>query len=438
MEEMPFSFHLSAGASVIVGFSGGADSVALLHVLHRRGYRCVAAHCNFHLRGEESMRDEAFARTFAETLHIPFEKTDFDTLRYASEHKISVEMAARALRYAWFETLRAGYRAEAIAVAHHRDDSVETVLLNLIRGTGIRGLTGIRERSGYVVRPLLEAGKKEILDYVRENGLEYVTDSSNLSSEYARNMIRLQVMPLLQAVNPSAPEAIARTALHLMQAEKVYDGAMATAKSLVLSDGSGGEKRVDIRKLQAFASPEALLHEILSGYGFNPSVVRDIGDVLDGQPGKLFFSPTHKLVKDRDFLILKPVDGAGGDGGRFIIPETVDAVEYPVSLKMETLPYTPGFRFDPDRSVACFDRDRLHFPLYLRRWQAGDTFIPFGMKGKQKISKYFKDHLYSRFQKEAHWLLCSGDDIIWIVGERTDNRYRVSETTQTVLRLSQG
>jgi tRNA(Ile)-lysidine synthase len=430
------NIQLSTETPVIVGFSGGSDSVALLHILHNSGYRCIAAHCNFHLRGEESMRDEIFARAFAETLQIPFEKIDFDTLRHALEHKISVEMAARELRYAWFETLRIKHQAEAIAVAHHRDDKVETVLLNLIRGTGIRGLTGMKEQAGHIVRPLLNAGKKEILEYIRENRLEYVTDSSNLSPEYTRNKIRLEVMPLLQAINPSAVEAIERTALHLSQVDKVYEDAVGKAKSSVISDGGNGEKRIDILKVQAFPSPEALLHEILSGYGFNPSVIRDIGDVLTGQSGKQFFSITHKLVKDRDFLILKPVNDAGDTGNGFTIPEDAGTVTYPVSLKMETVRYTSGFRFDPDKSVACFDKDKLRFPLYLRKWRAGDMFVPFGTKGKQKIAKYFKDHLYSQFQKEASWLLCSGDDIIWIVGERTDNRYRVEETTQTVYRIN--
>jgi tRNA(Ile)-lysidine synthase len=416
---------LSSGATVIVGFSGGADSVVLLHVLHRLGYRCIAAHCNFHLRGAESLRDERFACRFAQSLHIPVEKTDFDTRRYASEHKISVEMAARELRYAWFETLRAAYQAEAIAVAHHRDDSVETVLLNLIRGTGIRGLSGIRIRSGALVRPLLELDKEEILAYIREHRLEFVTDSSNRTPEYIRNIIRLQVIPLLQTINPSVLNAVERTAGHLSQALKVYAAAIAQAKSRVLEPEKNGVIRVNIKKVLAFSSPEALLHEILSEYGFNDAVIRNIGEALDKQPGKLFYAPSHRLIKDREWLIIHPTDAAPDTS--FDIPEGTECITRPISLTLETLACIPDFSFAQDSSVACFDKDKLRFPLHLRRWREGDVFVPFGMKGKQKISKYFKDHHFSREQKEAAWLLCSGDDIIWIVNERTDNRYRVGE-----------
>lgn len=434
---------LSPGATVIVGFSGGADSVALLHVLHRLGYKCIAAHCNFHLRGAESLRDEMFACNFAQSLHIPVEKTDFDTRRYASEQHISIEMAARDLRYAWFETLRVNCQAEAIAVAHHQDDSVETVLLNLIRGTGIRGLSGIRVRSGAVVRPLLGVGKAEILAYIREHRLDFVTDSSNQTLEYTRNIIRLQVLPLLQTINPSVADAIERTASHLSQAVKVYEAAIAQAKSTVLVSGENGDIRVDIKKIQTFPSPEALLYEILSGYGFNDSVIRDIGDALNGQAGKLFYAPSHRLIKDREWLIIHPMDAPPTPDVSLDIPEAMERITIPISLAlslpfsltMETLACSPDFPFSSDQSVAYFDKDKLRFPLQLRKWRKGDVFVPFGMKGKQKVGKYFKDHLFSRSQKEAAWLLCSGDDIIWIVNERSDNRYRVGPETRSVLIL---
>jgi tRNA(Ile)-lysidine synthase len=430
---------LSPGATVIVGFSGGADSVALLHVLHRLGYKCIAAHCNFHLRGAESLRDETFACNFAQSLHIPVEKADFDTRRYASEQHISIEMAARDLRYAWFETLRVNCQAEAIAVAHHQDDSVETVLLNLIRSTGIRGLSGIRVRSGAVVRPLLGVDKKEILAYIREHRLDFVTDSSNRTLEYTRNIIRLQVLPLLQTINPSVTEAIERTADHLSQVVKVYEAAIDQAKSTVLASGDNGAIRIDIKKIQTFPSPEALLYEILSGYGFNDSVIRDIGDALNGQAGKLFYAPSHRLVKDREWLIIHPIDAAPTPDVSFDVPETMERMTIPLSLTlsltMETLAYSPDFPFSSDKSVAYFDKDKLRFPLQLRKWREGDVFVPFGMKGKQKVGKYFKDHLFSRLQKEAAWLLCSGDDIIWIVNERSDNRYRTGQGTRSVLIL---
>jgi tRNA(Ile)-lysidine synthase len=426
---------LSPGATVIVGFSGGADSVALLHALHGLGCRCVAAHCNFHLRGEESMRDEAFARAFADTNGICFEKIDFDTRRYASEQKISVEMAARDLRYGWFESLRTKHNAEAIAVAHHRDDNVETALLNLIRGTGIRGLTGMAVRSGHVVRPLLGVGKRDILDYLTANGLTFVTDSSNLTFEHTRNIVRGQVLPLLQTINPSITDAVERTIRHLLEVEKVYDGAIAEAKrSAFIPADEDGTVRIDMRAVQAFASPEALLYELLSGYDFGASVIRDVVRSLSGgQSGKLFYSSSHRLLKDRDFLILTPVDTANDPCAEFFISEDDDRITYPISLTIETLPASAGFSFTADQSTAYFDRAMIRFPLHLRRWRAGDIFVPFGMQGRQKIGKYFKDHLFSLAQKEAAWLLCSGEDVIWIVGERADNRYRVRRETQQVL-----
>jgi tRNA(Ile)-lysidine synthase len=383
------------------------------------------------------MRDEDFSRTFAQHLQIPFEKADFDTVRYASQHKISVEMAARQLRYAWFETLRTKHHATAIAVAHHKNDSVETVLLNLLRGTGIHGLTGIKKHSGYIIRPLLHTGKQEIMNYIHHHHLPYITDSSNLSPKYTRNKIRLEILPLLQTLNPSVVDAIERTAMHLLQAAKIYDAAIETAKPQVLSDGNNGEKRINIPKLQAFPSPEALLYEILTGYGFHPSVIRNINDLLSAQPGKHFSSPTHQLLKDRDTLILKPSGNTHPPStATFPLAENTTAITHPLHMKMETLPHTPDSPPTTDKTIAHFDKDKLHFPLHLRKWQQGDTFIPFGMKGQQKIAKYYKDHHYNQFQKENTWLLCSGNNIIWIVGERIDNRYRINETTKTVYRLT--
>ena len=240
---------------VLVGLSGGADSVALLSVLVRLGYACVALHCDFHLRGEESERDAAFARTFAESLGVPFYQTDFDTVAYAREHHLSIEMAARALRYAWFEELRERLGAQAIAVAHHRDDSVETVVMNLIRGTGIRGLTGIRPRNGFVVRPLLCVSRADIVAWLENQGIRYVTDSTNLSDAYTRNFIRLNVLPLLERINPSVREAIARSAEHLSAVASVYAYEIARAREeVIVSEGC-----LSIEALCRFPAPEAIL-----------------------------------------------------------------------------------------------------------------------------------------------------------------------------------
>ncbi len=426
------------GDRIIVGLSGGADSVALLYYIRQSGYDCIAAHCNFHLRGEESMRDETFSGNFASSLQIPFEKIDFDTLAFAAKHKISVEMAARELRYAWFEELRIKYHANVIAIAHHRNDDVETVLLNMIRGTGIRGLTGIRPKTGFIVRPLLCLNKEEILEYIQKKQLQYITDSTNLQDEFTRNRIRNRIIPLLQEINPSVLDAISRTSRHLSQVEKIYFPAIQKGIDSVCSCGSTGQTLIDIEKLLTYPSPEALLYEILSEYNFNNSIINEIGNSLHAQSGKQFFSPTHRLVKDRKYMELSLRTDSEEEPMEYTLSEHTEAWDIPVHLECRSLPYTSGFVFETNKNIAYFDKDLLQFPLKLRKWEEGDFFIPFGMKGQQKISKYFKDHRFSLPEKERTWLLCSGNDIIWVVGQRSDNRYRVTSGTRNIYQIRFG
>ncbi len=241
-------------STIIVGISGGADSVVLLYVLNQLGYQCIAAHCNFHLRGKESLRDELFSKSFTESLKIPFEKTDFNTKEYAQEQRISIEMAARELRYTWFECLRKKHKAKAIVVAHHQDDSVETFLLNIIRGTGIHGLTGIKAKVGYISRPLLCITKQEILDYAEQKGLAYVTDSSNLENDYIRNKIRLDILPQMKIINPSVQESIHRTIGNLQQVSNIYDSNIQIAQEQVFDKS---ENSISIPKLQSYIEPKA-------------------------------------------------------------------------------------------------------------------------------------------------------------------------------------
>ncbi len=406
-------------AKIIVGLSGGADSIALLHLLHQAEYSCIAAHCNFQLRGEESLRDERFCTFFAHSLEILFEKITFDTRTYSLNHRISIEMAARELRYTWFEELRLKYNADAIAVAHHKDDSIETVLLNLIRGTGIHGLTGIHPKSKHIIRPLLCIDKKEILHYAKENNLNYVTDSTNLESEYIRNKIRLQIIPMLQEINPSVSNAIERTANNLFHTVKIYDDSIKKGINNVVSHNDTGEITICIKQLLSYPSPETLLYEILSTYHFNSITIGEIMNSLTKQSGKLFYSSTHQLVKDRKSLILK-------EKNQIKLPQ----------LETKILPYSDNFELQPDKNIAYFDFDKLKFPLTIRQWKEGDYFIPLGMTGKQKISKYFKDHLINRIQKDNTMLLCNEEDIIWIIGERIDNRYCITKNTKFVYQVS--
>ena len=416
---------------VLVGLSGGADSVALLSVLVRLGYACVALHCDFHLRGEESERDAAFARTFAESLGVPFYQTDFDTVAYAREHHLSIEMAARALRYAWFEELRERLGAQAIAVAHHRDDSVETVVMNLIRGTGIRGLTGIRPRNGFVVRPLLCVSRADIVAWLENQGIRYVTDSTNLSDAYTRNFIRLNVLPLLERINPSVREAIARSADHLSAVASVYAYEIARArKEVIVSEGC-----LSIEALCRFPAPEAILYELLKEYGFSRWVSVEVFDALRKESGKVFYSKTHRLLKDRAYLSIVPLEREA-EKTSFLLDPSREIYREPVGLAFRELLITPDFQIEKNRRFAYFDADKLRFPLTLRKWREGDWFVPFGMKGRQKLSDYFSDHKFSRIEKEKAWLLCSGDAIIWLIGERADNRFRIDSGTKRVLAVN--
>ena len=416
---------------VLVGLSGGADSVALLSVLVRLGYACVALHCDFHLRGEESERDAAFARTFAESLGVPFYQTDFDTVAYAREHHLSIEMAARALRYAWFEELRERLGAQAIAVAHHRDDSVETVVMNLIRGTGIRGLTGIRPRNGFVVRPLLCVSRADIVAWLENQGIRYVTDSTNLSDAYTRNFIRLNVLPLLERINPSVREAIARSAEHLSAVASVYAYEIARAREeVIVSEGC-----LSIEALCRFPAPEAILYELLKEYGFSRWVSAEVFDALRKESGKVFYSKTHRLLKDRAYLWIVPLEREA-EKTSFLLDPSREIYREPVGLTFRELPITPDFQIEKNRRFAYFDADKLRFPLTLRKWREGDWFVPFGMKGRQKLSDYFSDHKFSRIEKEKAWLLCSGDAIIWLIGERADNRFRIDSGTKRVLAVN--
>ena len=419
---------LTAGKPVLVGVSGGADSIALLTVLVELGYSCIVGHCNFHLRGEESMRDECFTETYARKLGLPFVKVDFNTRDYAAEHHLSVEMAARELRYAWFEEMRCVHDAQAIAVAHHRDDNVETVLMNLIRGSGIRGMSGIRPKNGFVIRPLLSVARQVILQWLAERQLEYVTDSTNLSAAYTRNFIRLRVLPLLETINPSVRTAINRTAEHLAETESLFAYVMADARKRVFE----AENRLSIKALMQYPSPKTVLFELLKAFHFTPSSVDEIFLSLNKESGKLFFSSSHRLVKDRDCLLLSPLAAAGEKEVYFLTGEE-GRWSGPIDLAFSRIVRIEELHIQKDKDIAYFDLDKLKFPLVLRHWQQGDWFVPFGMQGRKKLSDYFSDKKFSRLEKEQVWLLCSGDEVIWIVGERSDNRFRVECATKRCL-----
>ena len=403
---------------VLVALSGGADSVALLRILLSLGYTCECAHCNFHLRGLESDRDENFVRQLCEEHSIPLHVTHFDTLTYAKEHHLSIEMAARELRYNWFEHLRKEIGASVIAVAHHRDDSVETFFLNLMRGAGINGLKGIPVKNGYIVRPLLSVSREEILDYLQAINQGYVTDSTNLEDEYMRNKIRLNILPLMKEVNPSVMETIQETTFRLSEVANIYQKDRMEAIAHKVISVSPELYQISLTDILEDVAPISLLHEVLSPKGFNASQIRDIYRSLSSsQSGKRFFTTEWEVLRDREYLWVQK------KGSSQLIPELI----------MEEVERTPSFVIPRDKHIACLDADLLNHPLTIRKWEKGDKFVPLGMNGKKKVSDYLTDKKFSLFQKENQYVVCSGEDIVWLVNERSDHRYRITDSTQRIL-----
>ena len=418
---------LDRSKSVLVALSGGADSVALLIVLLKLDYRCEAVHCNFHLRGEESDRDEAFVREICQRYKTPLHVLDFDTRDYAKKNGISIEMAAREQRYNAFEELRCNINAGAIAVAHHIDDSAETLLLNLVRGTGIKGLRGIQPKNGYVVRPLLCVGRNDIIEYLQWRGESFVTDSTNLTSDYTRNKLRLEIIPKLAEINPSIKESIASTAQRISEAELIYRSAIAEAIKRVKK-----EDYIDIELLHKEIAPTTLLHEILSPLGFNSTQVENILASTTAEGGKTFYTAEWCVIKDRNKLIITPKRAYKEQ--EVILPmngviETVQGVLESTCLIFNgDIPKT--------RDIACLDVEKLHLPLTLRSLRQGDRFAPFGMRGTKLVSDYLTDckRCFIEMQEQRVVVEMSGE-IVWVVNERPSARCSISKDTKNIIRL---
>lgn len=410
---------LSLSDLYIVALSGGADSVALLLLLDEMGYKVHALHCNFHLRGEESDRDERFCEDLCLKKNIPFHRIHFDTLMYAETHKMSVEMAARELRYRYFEQLRKDIGAEGICVAHHQDDTVETVLLNLVRGTGLRGLTGIQPRNGAILRPLLCVTRAEIEAYLATKQQDYVTDSTNLETDFVRNKIRLQVVPLLRQLNPAVSENIVRTAEHLTEAQKVLDTVVDTYK---------GSNQLDLCALQQVGSAEYIVFEWLKQYGFNGSQVQQ---VISAETGSIFSSPTgYEVLKDRDRLLVEPTIMAFTpiripEEGTYVLPD---------DRRLNVRRSNPFV--SKDSHEATLDARQVRFPLTVRRVEEGDWMIPYGMTGRKLLSDLMTDLKMSLFDRRRQLVVVDAQGaVVWAIGLRTDHRCRVTDATQEVIAI---
>lgn len=421
---------LDASATHLVALSGGADSVALLLVLRRLGYSVEAAHCNFHLRGEESDGDERFVGELCGRLGVALHVAHFDTRAYAEAHRVGIETAARELRYGYFGKLRrdVGDGRGEVCVAHHRDDAVETLLMNLLRGAGVHGLTGIRPRNGHVVRPMLDVSRDEIVDFLRAEGQDYVTDSTNLVADVVRNRVRLQVLPLLNDINPAASANIGRTARRMAEVERLWDEQVGAYLSAHFRDGSIG-----ISDVERHPSPECLLHELLSPRGFTPSQVEQVAAGLRGPTGRRFESPTHEAAIDRGRLV---VGERGGELPTMAVPEAGTYV-YGGGGGRLRVEVSGLVRVSKSAAEATLDADKVGFPLAVRPVRRGDRFQPFGMSGSRLVSDYLTDRKRNVLEKRRQLVVTdAAGRIVWLVGERTDQRFCVDGTTKKVLCMS--
>ncbi len=401
------------GELVMVGVSGGADSVALLSLLRHLGLPLHALHCNFELRGEESHRDEDFVRHLCAKWNVPLSVKHFFTASYAQAHDLSIEMAARQLRYEWFDTQVKEFGAQAVAVAHHLDDQAETVLLNLVRGTGLLGLCGMKERQGIVVRPLLNVRKSEILDYLTSEGQDYVTDSTNLEREALRNRLRLDIIPLLRNLNPKVDEALCHTAKIIGESLPIYRLGL----DKIFRQNDVTPDRMPLSLLRSHPSAATLLHEWLAPYSFNASQEEQILSTLHAVPGRRWESPSTILLLDRGNLLLAPRKAPAAPPPR--LSQTIVSAVAKSGL-----------------GTAYFDADLITKPLTLRLVRQGDAFYPFGLGKRRLLSDFMTDQKLNLFQKQSQYVLCHGEDIIWVVGLRSDHRYRVTSNTTRILKIS--
>lgn len=416
---------------VLLAVSGGIDSMVLLHLFEKSGFDYGIVHCNFQLRGDESEQDERFVRQQVLIHGVPSFFERFETEEFARLNGISIEMAARELRYAFFEKIRKENQYDYIATAHHQDDLIETFFLNLSRKTGIKGLTGIKEKSGYIIRPLLFAGRNEIENYARQEFIDFREDSSNQEVIYQRNFIRHKIIPLFTEMNPASRKNILATIENLKDADTIYSRFFEAEKHKV-TENTADSLIIDIELLKKSALPKLVLLEILSAFNFNPAVVEEVFQSLESEPGKQFYSKTHRLIKDREKLFISEVTE---EENRVFYIESVDKELFePMELAIENLP-AKDFAIRKEKNIACLDFEKLEFPLLIRKWQSGDYFQPLGMTGFKKVSDFFIDEKIPLHEKENAWLLCSGNKIAWIIGYRIDNRFKITPEAKNIFRI---
>ena len=427
-------FNLSD--KILLTVSGGIDSVVMCELFYQSKINFGIAHCNFQLRNEESDKDELFVEALAEKYGVPFHSVSFNTSVYAKKNKLSIQVAARQLRYDWFEEIREQFNFKFIATAHHQDDSIETFFINIIRGTGISGLHGILPKHGKIIRPLLFTNKNEIEVFSKKNKLKYREDSSNASDKYLRNKIRNHIIPVLKEVNPNLEETIDNNIKHIRDVEHIYKKEIENKRKKIVKQEKGNDT-ISIEKLKKLSPISTYLFEFLKPYNFNSTVVNEIIESLNAESGKQFFSETHRLIKDRNNLIIDNrnktkdiISKAPNSSLNFLVKKSQKELAInDIQLLLNSELRTKTVGIPKDNSIACIDYDKLEFPLEIRKWEKGDFFYPLGMKGKKLVSDFFIDKKLSLKQKESTWLLTSNSKIVWIIGHRLDERFKITDKT---------
>ncbi|MGB5668003.1 MAG: tRNA lysidine(34) synthetase TilS [Maribacter sp.] len=410
----------------LLACSGGLDSVVLTQLCSQCEMDFAIAHCNFKLRGNDSDADEVFVRNLAFSLNKEFIVTHFDTKSYAAKHKMSVQMAARELRYQWFEDLMLENNIKTLVTAHHADDNLETFIINLSRGTGIKGLIGIPSRTDTILRPLLTFSRDQISVFAKSGNIEWREDVSNAETKYLRNKIRHQIVPLLKELHPTFLDNFSTTQKYLSQTEAISENHLHHIKeSLFVIDGD--IIRIGIDSLSNLEPLDAYIYGLFKEYGFTEW--EDVRSLLTAMSGKEVHSRTHRLVKDRDFLLL--AQNTSLNEHSYQIKESDTQIHTPINLSMCSVDDLE----ETNTNTLYVDKETLKYPMTLRKWQKGDYFYPLGMKGRKKLSKYFKDEKIDVIAKEKQWLLCSDNQVVWIVGKRADERFKVTDNTKNILKI---
>lgn len=430
------------GNTLIAAVSGGKDSMALIHILKQLEYQFIVAHCNFQLRGEESDADEAFVANYCKENQLAFQSIQFDTNAYSKANKIATQEAARTLRYNWFEKLRIENKAACIVTAHHLNDNIETFIFKTIKGTGIKGMRGMLPKNGVLVRPLLATSLFDIESYVKENNIQFREDSSNASTKYDRNKIRQEVVPVLKEINPNLENNFENHFKRWLAIEQFYEASLDKWKQDLLVQ-KNNDFYMSIAKVQQIAFAETLLFDIFKEYGFNLTDVSDLLSSLDRNEVKYFYSNTHRLIKDKKFIVLTAIKNEAETEIHILNTKSkkITLSEYQF-IRVDYKPIAKLSKMDKGSNYAYLDADKLSFPLVLRRKKDGDYFYPLGLnkKGgqpsKKKINKYLKDEKASAIDKENTWVLCSGEKIAWLVNFRLDERFKVTDNTKNILVLN--